>query len=184
MNSNIQYKNKCIFLDRDGVINQPIIINQKPYSPRKKQEFIFTNDIKNLINKVVNRGYKVIVITNQPDIATGDLSESLLNYFHKRIMDEMLVDDIFVCKHLSSENCKCRKPKPGLIIEASLKHKINLKESFFIGDRWKDVDAANKVECHSIFIDYGYREKLKTTPKNYVKNLYDAFEVIFNKEVS
>jgi len=183
MNSNLQYKNKCVFLDRDGVINLPIVINKKPYSPRRIEEFIFTSEIKNLISKVVNHGYKVIVITNQPDIASGDLSESLLNYFHQRIIDEMLVDDIFVCKHLSSDNCNCRKPKPGLILEAALKHKINLKESFFIGDRWKDVDAANNVECHSIFIDYGYREKLKTVPKNCVKNLNAAFEVILSKKI-
>ena len=184
MNTNTQYKNKCVFLDRDGVINQPIIINKKPYSPRKIQEFIFTTDIKNLINKVVNLGYKVIVVTNQPDIATGDLSESLLNHFHKCITDEMLINDIFVCKHKSSDNCNCRKPKPGLIIEAAIKHKINLKESFFIGDRWKDVDAANKVECHSIFIDYGYSERLKTDPKNCVKSVKDAFDLIINKEIS
>ena len=183
MNGNIQNKNRCVFLDRDGVINQPIIINKKPYSPRKMQEFIFTTDIKNLINKVVNHGYMVIVITNQPDIATGDLSESLLNHFHQQIKNELLVDDIFVCKHKSTDNCNCRKPKPGLIIEAALKHKINLRESYFIGDRWKDVDAANKVKCHSIFIDYGYSEKLKTMPKNCVTKVSDAFSVIFNKEI-
>lgn len=184
MNGNIQYKNKCVFLDRDGVINKPIIINKKPYSPRKIQEFIFTNDIKYLINKVVDYGYKVIVITNQPDIATGELSQSLLNHFHQQITNKLLVDDIFVCKHQSSDNCNCRKPKPGLILKAALKHKINLRKSYFIGDRWKDIDAANKVECHSIFIDYGYREKLKTMPKNCVSNVDEAFGVIFKKEIS
>ena len=184
MSENIQYKNKCVFLDRDGVINQPIIINKRPYSPRKIKEFIFTTDIKNLVTKVANLGYKVIVITNQPDIATGDLSESLLNHFHKRIINEMPIDDIFVCKHLSSDNCNCRKPNPGLIIKAVSKHKINLEKSYFIGDRWKDVDAANKVKCHTIFIDYGYTEKLKTIPKNCVTTLKEAFDIILKKEIS
>ena len=69
-----------------------------------------------------------------------------------------------------------------MIFEAAKKHNINLKKSYFIGDRWKDIDASNQAGCHSIFIDYGYCEKLNTKPKNNVKSLSEAIDIILNNE--
>ena len=175
-------RKRCVFLDRDGVVNQSIIINKKPYSPRNKSEFKFLPNISNLINKIIEYNFYIIIITNQPDIATGHIDEDLLKYFHDKIRKKIPVTDIFVCKHLASQNCLCRKPKPGLILEAAKKYNINLKKSYFIGDRWKDINASNEVGCHSIFIDYGYREKLKTKPKNHVKSMTEACDVIFKLE--
>ena len=173
---------KCIFLDRDGVINKPIIIDNKPYSPRNKYQFELLPNIEKYLKKIHSLGFLTIIITNQPDISTNHINENLLNEFHDIIKNKMPITDIYVCKYIDTDDCYCRKPKPGLILTAAKKYKINLKKSYFIGDRWKDIDAANKAGCHSIFIDYGYKEKLKTTPINNVKSVKEAFEIILNIE--
>jgi D-glycero-D-manno-heptose 1,7-bisphosphate phosphatase len=175
-------KKRCVFLDRDGVINQSIIVNKKPFSPRTKSEFKFIPNIKNLISKIVELNFYTIIITNQPDIATAHLDEEMLKYFHDKIRRKIPITDIFVCRHISSQNCFCRKPKPGLILEAAKKYNIDLKKSYLIGDRWKDINAANEVGCHSIFIDYDYTEKLETKPNNHVKSMAEACDVFFKKE--
>ena len=179
---NINSNFKCVFLDRDGVINKPIIIDDKPYSPRSIYEFELLPNIEYYLKKVSSLGFFTIIITNQPDIRTKHIDEKLLNQFHNIIIKKMPITDIYICKHIASDNCSCRKPKSGLILNAAKKYKINLKKSYFIGDRWKDIDAANLVGCHSVFIDYGYKEKLKTIPKNNVKSIKEAFEIIQNIE--
>ena len=173
---------KCVFLDRDGVINKPIIIDDKPYSPRNRNEFELFPNIGKYLKKISSLNFFTIIITNQPDIRTKHIDEKLLNEFHNIIRSKMPITDIYVCKHIASDNCYCRKPNPGLILTAAKKYKINLKKSYFIGDRWKDIDAANKAGCYSIFIDYGYKEKLKTNPKNNVKSVKQAFDIILNIE--
>jgi len=173
---------KCVFLDRDGVINKSIVINKKPFSPRCKKTFEFLPNFDQSVERLKDSDFLFIIITNQPDISTGHISEDLLNYFHNRIKEKITLTDIFVCKDTAVENCSCRKPKPGMIFEAAKKHNINLKKSYFIGDRWKDVDASNQAGCHSIFIDYSYNEKLNTKPKNNVKSLSEAIDIILNNE--
>ena len=77
--------------------------------------------------------------------------------------------------------CTCRKPLPGMLIEAAEKHNINLKKSFMIGDRWRDIDAGNSVGCTTIFIDYKYKEKLKSNPNYTVKSL-EKLNISSNKK--
>lgn len=171
-------KNKCVFLDRDGVLNYPIIRNRKPYSPRKISEFKLLPDSIDSVNRICELGYLTIIITNQPDIATGKLSLSLLKKFHNILFTKMRITDIFYCPHQESENCLCRKPKTAMIDRASIKYNIDLKQSFVIGDRWRDIDCGIKSGCKTIFIDYNYNEKLKKSPHAIVSNLSSGVELI------
>ena len=74
------------------------------------------------------------------------------------LKNETKLDDLFVCYHDDHDNCECRKPKPGLILEATKKWNIDLKKSFMIGDRRKDIEAGKSAGCKTIFIDYNYKE--------------------------
>jgi D-glycero-D-manno-heptose 1,7-bisphosphate phosphatase len=69
------------------------------------------------------------------------------------------LDDIFVCCHTDEDNCNCRKPMPGMLLEAARKYNIELAASFMVGDRWRDVEAGYNAGCKTILIDYGYSEK-------------------------
>ena len=105
------------------------------------------------------KGYKVIVVTNQPDIGNGLVQLEEVDAMHNKLIDKTMIDDVFMCTHRQNEGCECRKPNPGMLKSASLKHGIDLKKSFMVGDRSSDIEAGNKVGCKTIFIDRHYTEQ-------------------------
>ncbi len=151
-------KNKAFFFDRDGILNKAIIKDNKPYSPRNIKELVLNLELVEFIQKLKEKRFKIIIITNQPDIKYGKLNRYTLNIINSVIIKKFFIDDIFICDHGKSENCECRKPKPGLLKKASEKWNIDLKRSYFIGDRWKDIEAGEVMGCNTIFIDYNYNE--------------------------
>lgn len=155
--------NNALFLDRDGVINYPIIRSNKPYAPNNLDELKIIPEIKHVINKFKKKGFKIFVITNQPDVSRGKADiENIkqINFFIQEILD---IDYFFVCFHDDIDNCDCRKPKPGAFFILKEKFNIDLGKSVMIGDRYKDIEAATNAGCPSIFIDYDYDEKKPTT---------------------
>jgi len=148
--------NRAVFLDRDGIINHPIIINDKPYSPKKM--IAYMEGIFDLCYHLVDNDYLLVIVTNQPDVARGKTTIEEVNAFNNRIKQSLPIWDVFVCPHDDLDYCECRKPKPGMLLKASKKHDIDLKQSWLIGDRWKDVEAGDRAGCQTIFVDYGYKE--------------------------
>jgi D-glycero-D-manno-heptose 1,7-bisphosphate phosphatase len=93
------------------------------------------------------------------------------------------LDGIEVCFHAGArhgEPCDCRKPKPGMVLRAAATHDIDLKQSFLIGDRWRDVDCAHAAGCRAVFIDHGYREPLREKPEFTVATFSEAVRTILN----
>jgi len=170
--------NKAVFLDRDGVINKPIIINGKGYAPRLLKDFKIFPKVKSDIKKLKNKGFKVFVITNQPDIGNKLLKKKTLNEMHSFLKAKVSIDKIYCCSHTRNDRCKCRKPKPGMIIKASNESKINLKESYMVGDRKIDIDAGLKAGCKTIFVNNNYYEKRPTKQEKTVKSLHAAVKYI------
>ena len=175
-------KKRCVFLDRDGVINKPIIIKNKPYAPKNNKQFQIFTEIIPLLKKICELDFILVVITNQPDISTKEITTDQVNYFHNLISNQIPISKFYVCKHLAKDQCSCRKPKPGLTNDAIRDFNIEPRTSYYIGDRWKDMDLANNIGCFSIFIDYNYDEKLKTKPKKIVKSSKEACELILSLE--
>ena len=129
-----------------------------------------------------NNGFKNIIITNQPDIKKGLTEKGLLKKINKQIKKKLKIDDIFTCKHLAADKCNCRKPNTGLILKAKKKWNIDLKKSYLIGDRWRDIYLANRLKINCFYIDKNYKEK---KPKKFnfkVKNLFDAIKEIKKNE--
>jgi D-glycero-D-manno-heptose 1,7-bisphosphate phosphatase len=137
--------NKAVFLDRDGIINK---------SPKKGSyiteisQIDIIHPIFEITKYMRSRGYLVIVITNQRCVDLGILSEGKLNEINTHIMDEALrlgtkIDDLYYCPHLDDQ-CNCRKPLPGMVLEAVKKHNIDKKKSIIIGDTWRDVDLGTE----------------------------------------
>jgi|MDTB01.3.fsa_nt_gb D-glycero-D-manno-heptose 1,7-bisphosphate phosphatase len=173
--------NKCVFLDRDGIINESIIINNKPVAPNNLSELRIIKGIKEQLIKLKEFKYYLIVITNQPDVARNLTSMSSVKEINNSILNQLPIDDIYVCFHDDSDNCDCRKPKPGNIIKASDDYSIDLSASYMIGDRWKDVEAGINAGTRTIFVDYNYDE-LK--PKNctyYTKSPVEALEIVLKE---
>lgn len=150
---------RAVFLDRDGVINRVFVRNGKPYAPMALEEFSIYEDVLEAIQRLKQAGYLTIVVTNQPDVARGKVRRETIDALHARMHELLPIDDCLVCPHDDGE-CDCRKPLPGMLLEASGRHGIDLGHSFMVGDRWRDVDAGRNAGCQTVFIDRGYREQL------------------------
>ena len=143
---------KAIFLDRDGVINQ----ERKDYV-KKLDEFRILDKTSDAINIIKNRGFLVIIITNQSAISRKLLSVETLNKIHEKLQSYLekygtSFDGVYFCPHIPSENCECRKPKPGLIIQAVTDFKIDLSQSYMIGNSETDLQAARNAGCNGILL--------------------------------
>ena len=143
--------NKAVFLDRDGVVNRKL---ENDYV-KNWNEFCFLPGVFEAIKAIKEKGYLVIVVTNQRGIARGLMTEEDLEEIHQRMQKELEkhgaeVDDIFYCPHDISDNCNCRKPKPGMLIQAHKKWNIDFASSFIIGDSNSDIEAGKRVGCQGI----------------------------------
>ena len=171
---------KAIFLDRDGVLNIPTIINGKSFAPKNLLSFKLYPYTKVSIELLKNAGYKIIVVTNQPDVGNKITKSSELKKMHDKIFKECKVDDIFTCTHRQEDDCYCRKPKTGMLESAICKYNIDISKSFLIGDRYSDIMAAKNINCNSIFIDRKYLEIYPKTQIMTVTSLKKAVDFILS----
>lgn len=165
---------RAVFLDRDGVINRGRVRDGKAFAPRRLSDFRLLPGVPAAVSELKSHGLLVIVVTNQPDIGNGLVDESVVTAMHERLRQRVSVDDIFMCPHSQDAGCACRKPKPGMLIEAAKRWKIDLKRSFMVGDRASDVIAGETVGCYTLFVDRGYREPRPDHPGKCVKSLRSA----------
>jgi len=166
--------NKAVFLDRDGVINRTIYRDGAFRSPRCIEELAITENIEEVLYDFWRLGFLNIVVTNQPDVARGFMTEELLLRLHLLLEEKLPIDDIFACIHNDKDNCDCRKPKSGMLLEASLKWNIDLNKSIMVGDSWKDIAAGQNVGCTTILVDYLYNRDVECDFR-----VFDTSELIY-----
>ena len=169
---------RAVFLDRDGVINRAVIRDGKPYAPMSLADFEILPGVAEALASLRNAGFLNIAITNQPDVASGKQRRETVESMHARLMSKLALHGIKVCYHVDADRCACRKPKPGLLLEAAEQLGVELRSSFVVGDRWRDVGAGQAAGCKVIFIDCGYLEKQPDPPFITVKSLAQAVCVI------
>ena len=155
--------NRAVFFDRDGVLNKLVFRDGDYYSPRDMDNFQLYNDAEKVIHHIKTKGYLVLIVSNQPDIARGLLKKSVLNEMTKNIYDKLRVDDIFYCMHDDPDAAGCRKPAPGLIIKAQKKWDLDLSQSMMIGDSEKDFGAAKNAGIKFILISRPYNNNMITS---------------------
>ena len=170
---------KAIFLDRDGVLNQAIIRNGKPYPPHCLEEMTIPDDAEAALHRLKEAGYLLIGATNQPDVARGILSQETVETMNNLLIQKLHLDTILVCYHDDVDHCACRKPLPGLLLEGARLFNVDLSQSIMIGDRWKDVEAGIQAGCKTIWLRANYREKIPP-PHFIAKSLTDAADWILN----
>jgi len=167
---------RAVFLDRDGVINEIVWREGRPESPRNLAEFVLNGGIQEIVQKLKDHGFRIIVVTNQPDLARGKISPDSLNLMIQRVRQEIPVDGYYVCPHDDYHQCSCRKPKPGMLIKAALEWNIDLSSSFMIGDTWKDMEAGKAAGCKTILLNTFYNGD--THCHFSVKSLKEAADLI------
>ena len=140
-----------VFLDRDGTLNRDV-----PYCSRPEDLEILPT-VPEGIRLLNQQDLRVVVVTNQSGVARGYFTEQMLQNIHKRLRDELAkagasVDAIYYCPHHPDEQCRCRKPNPGLLYRAASEMQIDLACSYVIGDRLVDATAAKKVGCRAVLV--------------------------------
>jgi len=132
---------RAVFLDRDGVINRAVIKNGKSYPPGSLAEFEILPGVREAIAALREAGFLVIVATNQPDVGAGRQRVEVVEAMHAWLLEELAVDDIRVCYHVDADRCQCRKPLPGMLIQAAIDLDLNLAQSWCVGDAARDIEA-------------------------------------------
>ena len=158
---------RAVFLDRDGVLNEAIVRGGKPYPPRDIGELKIFPDAAPALHRLKQASFLLIVATNQPDVSRGTQTRETVEALHAAIRAVLPVDAFSVCWHDDKDACECRKPKPGLLLEASSKYAIDLRRSFLIGDRWRDIDAGHAAGCRTVQIDWDYNENSPRFPADH-----------------
>jgi len=168
----------AVFLDRDGVINRAFVRNGTPYPPDSLATLEILPGVPEALNALRSRGYSLVVVTNQPDVARGTLSRGVVDGIHARLQAELHFDAILTCFHDGAADCDCRKPKPGLLLRAARDFGIDLAASFMVGDRWRDVEAGQRAGSRTVFVDRGYAERQPATYDYRVGSLPEAANLI------
>ena len=172
---------KAIFLDRDGVLNKSLIENGKPKAPKKKLDLELLPKVPEALAMLRSHNFELVVITNQPDLANGSISEKDLTEIHDVIKLHTKLENFYVCPHSDADNCECRKPKTGLILSAIADLNLSINGSFLVGDRWRDIQAGQSVGLTCFYIDYSYAEEKPRPPFIEVASLMDATKIILKE---
>lgn len=154
---------RAVFIDRDGVIFVPIIREgfSVPTSPFKREEFKMFGNIRQALDILGGLGFLRILVTNQPDIAYGYVTREDWQWMQKHVED-LPFDDIFICFHTRYEGCACKKPKPGMILDAAKKWEIDISRSYMLGDTAADTGAAKEAGVKSILLTRDYNVGVKS----------------------
>jgi D-glycero-D-manno-heptose 1,7-bisphosphate phosphatase len=173
---------RAVFLDRDGVLNRPVVRNGQPHPPSCVEDFELYDEVADGCRRLKTAEFLLIVISNQPDVGRGTQSREAVEAMHTKMQLALpSLDRIEICYHAGErygESCDCRKPRPGMILRAAADLKIDLGTSYVIGDRWRDIDCARAAGCRAIFIERGYEESLRQAPDFTVGNFGDAVNVL------
>ena len=169
--------NKAIFFDRDGTLIKTNISKfNTPLAVKTKKEIKIYKSVKPILNKLKKK-YLIFVITNQPDVARKKNTKKNVDEINKYLMKKLPIKKTYTC-YCSKNICKYKKPKPGMIFKASKIYNIDLKKSYVVGDRWKDINAGSAAKCKTIFINKNYSEKIRKKPLYVLGNFEEITKII------
>lgn len=191
MQSDNTIKRKAVFLDRDGVITQ-----EPPHYAHGRDQMRLIAGAAKAIRLLNDNDFMVIIVTNQAGIARGIYGEDAMHEFHGAMEEELAkesgarVDAIYWCAHhpeAAHEKykmiCDCRKPEIGMLLRASVRHSINLAQSYMVGDKWSDIQAGQKAGCKTILVQTGHAggDRVEGNRANlHARDIMEAVQFILN----
>jgi len=161
-------------LDRDGVLNEPHVVEGRPRPPASVAELVLAAGAAGACARLHEAGLLLVVVTNQPDLARGTADAHSVDEINRELRRRLPLDDVLVCPHDDGDRCGCRKPAPGLLHQAAARWAIDLTRSVMVGDRWRDVEAGRRAGCATVFVDRGYDEPRPMAPDLVVSSLEEA----------
>ncbi len=174
-------KRRAVFLDRDGVLNRAVVVDGKPLPPASVEELELLPGVEQACRELHEAGLLLIVVTNQPDVARGTQTMATVGELNRELSSRLPLDEIRVCPHDDADRCRCRKPAPGMLLDAAREHGIELERSVMVGDRWRDIEAGRRAGCATVFLDSGYSERSPEGPDLTVGTLGEAVPWILER---
>jgi D-glycero-D-manno-heptose 1,7-bisphosphate phosphatase len=171
---------RAVFLDRDGVLNKAAVRGGKPYPPATVEQVEILPDVASALLRLKAAGYRLVVVTNQPDVARGDQSRDIVEAINASLGARLPIDEFRVCYHDDGDACLCRKPMPGLLLQEPAH---DLAASVMVGDRWRDIEAGRLAHVRAtVLIERGYDEPCRVEPDVRVASLGEATDWILQLE--
>jgi D-glycero-D-manno-heptose 1,7-bisphosphate phosphatase len=174
----------AVFLDRDGVLNEVEVRDGRPHPPADAEHLKLLPGVERACETLRAAGLPLIVVTNQPDIGRGTTDVAQVARINERLRESLDLDEIIVCPHDDVDDCPCRKPRPGMLLDAAARHGIDLAASVMVGDRWRDIEAGKAAGTKTVFIDRGYRERQPIDPDLTVRELDEGIPWILDATAS
>jgi len=171
-------RRRAVFLDRDGVLNRATVRDGDPYPPATVADVELIPGAADACRRLADAGWLLVVVTNQPDIARGTSTAADVDAVNQAVVDDLPVEEVVVCPHDDVDGCACRKPLPGMIVDAAERLGVDLAASALVGDRWRDIDAGRAAGVETFFVDHGYEEELRAAPDHVVASLAAAADVL------
>jgi D-glycero-D-manno-heptose 1,7-bisphosphate phosphatase len=163
-----------VFLDRDGVINKTFVKGGVSHPPADVNEFEFLPGVIAATRDLADAGWPMVVVTNQPDVARGLQTRERVDQMNRHVLDRLPVLEVLTCCHDNADDCHCRKPRPGLLLEAAKRWHFELERSVMIGDRWSDVVAGQAAGCTSVLVATPWSGQERCRPDHCVHDLAEA----------
>jgi D-glycero-D-manno-heptose 1,7-bisphosphate phosphatase len=179
----------AVFLDRDGVINQ----NKDGDYVKSWQEFALFPGSREAIQRLLKEDIPIIVISNQAGVGKGLVSDATVQEINRRLVAQTSVagrqiSAVYYCPHRVEDGCGCRKPKPGMLLEAAADWDLDLTRCYVVGDAISDIEAGSAVGCTTLLVKTGRgsralqeRQNWKTQPDFIVEDLAQAVEIILRQ---
>lgn len=173
---------RAVFLDRDGVLNRTYLYaDGKTHPPGNPQELEIIPGVRDVCRSLRRAGFLLIVVTNQPDVARGAQRREVVEAINAELRRRIPLDEIRVCYHDNADNCPCRKPKAGMLLEAAFVWDIDIRSSYMIGDRWTDVEAGRRAGCKTALVNAAITELRRCQPDFHTASLQEAEEWILRQ---
>jgi D-glycero-D-manno-heptose 1,7-bisphosphate phosphatase len=172
-------RRRAVFLDRDGVLVVPEFREGRSFAPRRIEDLRIYPGAQQALAKLDAAGFLLAVVTNQPDVGNGLVSQAVTERMHELLKAALPIHSIRACYHRQNEACECRKPKPGMLLDLANEFGISLADSFMVGDRASDIDAGRAAGCRTVFLDLGYTSEHKPDNATFaVHTIGEAADVI------
>ncbi len=167
---------RAVFLDRDGVLNKIVWRDGKAASPRNVDELVIEPDAPAALDALRAAGFKLFVVTNQPDVRRGLMPKAVLDDIHRTLREALHVDDVAVCEHDNADDCACRKPRPGMLLDLARRHDLDLSASIMVGDQDRDIACGHAAGCATVLLARPYNSGAGAD--HVVETLFQAMSVI------
>ena len=167
-------RRRAVFLDRDGVLNVAPVVDSVPRPPASVDDVELLPGVVEACRRLADAGWLLIVVTNQPDVARGTTTLAEVSAIGDRITADLPITEVVICPHDDADDCACRKPRPGMLVDAAARHDVDLAHSVMVGDRWRDIEAGRAAGVRTVFVDRGYDERRPEQPDLVVPGLPEA----------